>query len=629
MARSPQRTHRTRGTNGRKNTSHGHTIRRRTLAIIVIWALVIAICIGKLAYLQIFNAAGVAQDAENSRTVTAKVQAMRGSIVDTNGEVLAQSVEAYKIYVDEVGVQNFTPTSCTVKRTKSMTDEEYQQKTEALRSSCHSIDGQDVPGKGASAVARILAPVLNLNVQELGAQIAGNSRYVVVASSVTPELKRKIDDLHLSGVVGAELISQRVYSNPSLIGAILGGVNADGNSVTGIESMADASLQGIDGVETYQQTNPVYGTAKIPGTEKVQSEAKAGGTVTLTIDSDVQWFLNKELKARVEEQNATWGIGVVQEVKTGKILAISDSNQYEANSTDALTKGSMAMQTTFDPGSTGKIITAAAVLQEGLHKATDQFTVPYSLEYLGQTYHNAIPHSPANLTLAGILYHSYNTGTIMTAYDLSTEKRYEYITKFGIGQATGIDFPGESDGLLTNYTNWDTRTRETVLFGQGYTVNALQMTNVIATIANGGVRLGQRLIEKSTDANGKDTTPAAAPSERVVSEETASTVLNMMENIGEEYAKTAGVEGYRIASKSGTAEVAGDNGQLTSIVGDYIIAIPADDPQFVVAVFMKDAKGYYGGTSTGPVVQKVAQFLMQKYQVPQSSPRTDAIPVDW
>lgn len=576
---------------------NAHIIRRRTLAIILALAILLATSVWHLADLQLISAPEIAQEAQNSRTVTARVQAMRGTIVDTNSEVLAQSVEAYKIYVDQIGAQNFTPTSCTVTRTRAMSDEVYQEKVEERKNICHSLQGKDVPGKGASAVARILAPVLHLNVQELGGKIAGNTRYVVVAKSVTPQVKRKIDKLHLAGVVGAELISQRVYTNPTLIGSILGGVNDQDKGVAGIEAMQNASLQGIDGVENYQQTNPAYGTAKIPGTEEVKSVATPGGTVKLTIDSDVQWFLDKEIKTRVQDQNAEWGIGVVQEVKTGKILAISDSNQYAANSPDALTKGSIAMESTFDPGSTGKIITASAVLQEGLHKATDQFTVPYRLEYQGQSYHDALPHPDENLTLAGILYNSYNTGTIMTAYNLSPEKRYEYITKFGLGQPTGINFPGESNGLLTNYKNWDTRTLQTVLFGQGYTVNALQMTNVISTIANGGVRVGQRIVEKSTDAQGRDTTPPATASQRVVSEQTASTVLNMMENVAESYARTASVDGYRMAGKSGTAEVPGKDGNLTSIVGDYIVAFPADNPRFVVSVFLKDAKAYYGGAS--------------------------------
>ncbi|WP_257639419.1 peptidoglycan D,D-transpeptidase FtsI family protein [Alloscardovia macacae] len=611
------------------DAAHAHTIRRRTLVIIVAWALVLAGCLYKLVDIQLIRAGGLATEAQNSRTVTARVQAMRGSIVDTNGETLAQSVEAYKIYVDQVGAKIFKPVSCTPERKRSMTDADYEKAKQDLKTTCHSVDGKDVPGKGPSAVARILAPVLNLNVQELGAKLAGKSRYVVVADKVTPELKRKVDALHLSGVVGAELMSERVYSNPTLIGSILGGVNNENTGVTGIEAMEDGSLKGVDGVETYQQMNPVRGTAKIPGTEEVESVAKQGGTVKLTIDADVQWFLNKELKERVQDQNAAWGIGVVQEVKTGKILAIADSNQYAANSADALTKGSLAMQATFDPGSTGKVITASGVIQEGLHKATDQFTVPYSLEYQGQTYHDALPHPDEHLTLAGILYHSYNTGTIMMAYNYSLEKRYQYITAFGLGQPTGINFPGESTGLLGRYDQWDTRTQQTVLFGQGYTVNALQMTNVVATIANGGVRLGQRLVESSTDADGKDTTPAVNKSERVVSEETAGTVLNMMENIGEEYAKTAGVEGYRIAGKSGTAEVAGSDGRLTSIVGDYIAVIPADNPTYVISVFLKDAKAYYGGATAGPVVKNVAQFLMQKYQIPQSQPRTNAIPITW
>ncbi|MFD0705165.1 peptidoglycan D,D-transpeptidase FtsI family protein [Alloscardovia venturai] len=627
MARTPQ---------AQENTgfiqSQAHTIRRRTIAVIIVWAVLIVAGLGRLAWLQIFGAASLAQEASNSRTVTAKVQAMRGSIVDTNGEILAQSIEAYKIYVDQVGAKSFSPLSCTVKRTRSMTDATYDQLTQERRKTCHEINGKDVPGKGAYAVAQILAPVLKQNPQELGAELAGKNRYVVVAKGVTPKVARKIDKLHLSAIVGTELMSQRVYSDPTLIGAILGGVNDEDTGVAGLESMENASLKGVAGVETYQQANPINptnGTAKIPGTEKVQSQAKQGGTVKLTIDRDVQWFMNQQLKQRVQDQNADWGIGVVQEVSTGKILAISDSDQYAADSDDALIKGSKAMTATFDPGSTGKLITASGIIQEGLHKATDRFTVPYKLEYQGQSYHDAEYHPNQKLTLAGILYNSYNTGTIMTAQNYSLEKRYQYITRFGIGASTGINFPGESVGLLKNYTDWDTRTQQTVLFGQGYTVNALQMTNVIATVANGGVRLGQRIVEKSTDANGKDTTPTANKATRVISAQTASTVLNMMENIGEEYRGVSSVPGYRVAGKSGTAEVAGDTGALTSVVADYIAALPADNPKFVVGVFIKDARSYYGGATSGPVVGAVGWFLMQKYQIPQSQPRTNAIPIEW
>lgn len=606
-----------------------HKIRRRTLAIIVAWAVLLAGCIVKLSYLQIFNAAGVAEEAANSRTVTARVQAMRGKIVDAHNKTLADSVEAYKIYVDQVGAKNFVPTSCTVTRTNSMTDAEYKQATDERQKSCHSLDGKDVPGKGASAVARILAPVLDLNEAELAAEIAGKSRYIVVAKSVTPQLKRKIDKLSLSGIVGSELISKRVYPNATLLGGILGGVNDEGQGVAGIESMADASLKGVDGVETYQQANPINGYAKIPGTEKVQSKAHEGGTVQLTVDRDVQWYAQSVLNERVDETNADWGIAVVQEVSTGKILAITDSNNYAANSSQAEINGSLAMTATFDPGSTGKVITAAGILQEGLHKPTDHFLVPYSYKYDNETYHDALYHPTERLTLAGILYNSYNTGTVMTAKNYSLEKRYHYITAFGLGQPTGIGFPGESQGLLTHYSKWDRRTKQTVLFGQGYTVNALQMVNVISTIANGGVRVGQRLIEKSTDSNGKDTTPAAKKSSRVISKETAGDVINMMESVAENNANNLKVKDYRVAGKSGTAEVAGQGGSLTDILADFIGAVPAENPKFVIGVFLKNPDTQYGGLSAGPVVGKITTFLMQKYQIPHSPQRKDAIPLKW
>jgi len=219
---------------------------------------------------------------------------------------------------------------------------------------------------------------------------------------------------------------------------------------------------------------------------------------------------------------------------------------------------------------------------------------------------------------------------VMAAESYTNEQRYEFLTKFGIGQATGLDLPGESDGMLAGADVWDGRTRDTVLFGQGYTVNALQLTNVVATIANKGVRHQQSLIKSVTDAQGRVTSEEHGDAVRVIDEQVAADVLNAMESVAEEYDNVAKVDGYRVASKTGTAEVAGADGRLTSIVCDWSGIIPADNPRFVVTVVIKDPqKGGFGGLTAGPLFARIGEFLMQKYEVAPSSPRTDAIPVDW
>ncbi len=212
---------------------------------------------------------------------------------------------------------------------------------------------------------------------------------------------------------------------------------------------------------------------------------------------------------------------------------------------------------------------------------------------------------------------------------MTNDQRYDILRNFGIGVPSGIGYPGDSIGILPQPQTWDLRTRQTVLFGQGYSASALQMANVATTIADGGVMHQQSLIDSITK-DGKTTSMLRTKSRRIISEETAKQVLNMMESVTEVYAPYGvHVPGYRIAGKSGTAQVVGKSGKLTNIIGDWDGVIPADNPRFVVMVAYMDPTPEYGGMSAGPVMAKIGAFLMQKYSVPKSAPRTDAIPVRW
>ncbi len=595
----------------RRLRNYGSTFRRRSLVILLVVALLACVCIVRLAYVQLYKGEYYSSQATSARLYTRTTQAIRGEITDDSGEVLAQSVQRYTIYVDQNGARNFTPIKCT--GTNSST--------------CHSINGKNVTGKGPAAVAKMLAPLLKMDVNELGAELSGDNSYVVVKKNVKPAVKRKIDALNLSGVVGSELTIKRIYPNPTLLGTVLGGTNDEGTGSAGIESMQDKSLKGISGKETYQKGNLGQ---KIPGTEETSVASKNGGTTTLTINSDVQWYVDKMLKEGQEEQNADWGIAVVQEVSTGKIIAIADTDQYAAGTTDAVTHTSRAITTTFEPGSTGKLITASGLIQTGLHTGSDKFSVPYSITIDGQTYHDSHEHSTERLTLAGIMKESSNVGTILASTNYTLADRLKYIKKFGIGSSTGLNFPGESVGIVASKTSdWDARTQNTVLFGQGYTASALQMTNVVVTIANGGVRMGQSIIASSTDANGKDTTPTPNKSVRVIDKSTAADMMDMMESMADEYSKYVGVNGYRVAGKSGTAETADSSGNLTEITADFIGVYPADNPKYVVTVVLRNPDDTYGGITAGPIVGKIGEFLMQKYQVATSSARTSAISTTW
>jgi cell division protein FtsI (penicillin-binding protein 3) len=592
-----------------KSDTASFSLRTRILSSIL--ALVVLACFGRLFQLQLLNGASVAQAATSQRTVTEKVSAARGTITDSNGKVLAQSVERYTIYADQNAVALFVPTACTGDNS----------------STCHQMNGKNLDTKGAAAVAQLLAPVLGENAMELGAKLNGTSGYVVLKKNVVPSVKRNIDKLNLSGVIGTELTTDRTYPNGALLGSVIGATNAEGKGVAGVEQMENSLLTGTDGEISYQKG---LGGQEIPGTRTTSTNPVNGGTVKLTVDSDVQWYVEKVLNEGKAKYQADWGIAIVQKVSTGELVAVADTDGYQAGSSDVATNGSRAMTTAFEPGSTGKIITAAALMQEKLHSATDHFQVPYTYTLNGQTYHDSHSHGVENLTLAGIIKDSSNVGTVMSAKNLTNQQRYDYIKRFGIGKYSGIGFPGETTGLLSQASKWDERTAQTVLFGQGYAATALQMTNVIATIANKGVELKQSLVKSTTDSSGKTSESQASEGSRVVDSSVASDLMDMMESVTDSYAKSGvKVDGYRIAGKSGTAQVADANGNLTNYIGDWIGAIPADNPQYVVMVAYMNPHPIYGGLSAGPVMASIGGFLMQKYAVPTSAVRKNAIATEW
>lgn len=585
----------------------------RCIAVGMILVIVACTCFGKLIQVQLLDGQATAEAATNSRTSKVVVSAKRGRILASNGTVLAQSVERYNIIGVPDAATLFTPVDCGTKQAKAL-------------GYCHSIDGKPVGVSGAAAVARLLAPLLDMDAMELGADLNGTNQYVILKKDVTPQVKRAIDKLNLGGIVYGELSSQRVYAENTLIGALLGGVNDDGSGASGLELTLNKQLSGTDGYTVYQRGN---GGEVIPGTVSKTKAAQDGSDVTLTIDSDVDWYVKRVLTEGVASSHAKWGIAVVEDALTGEILALEDSDAIQAGSSEAKASASRAVSQTFEPGSIGKVPALAAILQNGVHKIDDHFTVPYEYTSEGQKFHDAVYHPDKRWTLAGILQNSSNSGMVMAAEKLTSQQRYDMLTKFGIGQATGLNLPGESRGVLGTPSSWDGRTKNTVLFGQGYTVNALQLSRVVSVIANKGVNRQQSLIKSVTDKNGKPVDMLNRSAARVLDEKIANQVRNAMESALEEYKDVAGVNGYRVAVKSGTAEVVGSDGSLSSIIADFAGIIPANDPRFIVTVVMQDPDGSYGGTTSGKLFARIGEFLMQKYDVPNSPARTDAIPVEW
>jgi len=521
---------------------------------------------------------------------TRAIPAARGEITDINGIDFARSVSAINIVVDQTLITN------------------------------------------AAQTANFAAPYLGMTVAQVQSAISGTKRYAMVAKNAKPAVWRDLSDAMDAfntsltkenfdkRIVGffAERNYIREYPSGSLVSSLVGFVRQDGIGATGIESSLNSTIAGTAGRYSYARGLG----AEIPGSQNEIIAAKKGTSIRLTIDRDVQWVAAKAIQEAVANAHATSGTVIVMDPKTGQILAHATAPTFDPNNTKNVSQALMrnpSVQDIYEPGSTGKIMTMAAALEEKKVTPETLFTVPDSIKRGGDTFHDHDHHAVKHLTTSGILAVSSNTGTIQVGELLSKNTLHDYLVKFGIGQSTGSGLPGESAGLFRPVSNWSGTTAPTVAFGQGYSVTAMQATSIYATIANNGVRVAPTVIAGTTDASGKFTASATRKSERVVSAETAQQIRIMLESVVSAggTAPNAAIPGYRVAGKTGTANRYNNacscySGYTASFIG----FAPADAPRYVISVTIQDPKGiHYGGLLGGPVFKKVMTFVLQSEHV--------------
>lgn len=585
------------------------------LAVLLVFAV-------RLVYVQVVIGPSLAQAAENQRTQSHVTMAHRGDITDADGVVLATSIDRYTVSADQKTIPDFVP------------------------SARHTVDGKKVEGTGAVALARLLAPILDRSAPELAAQLSGTNgrvnRNVILKKDVVPEVQRQIVELGVSAYISTKLTTERTYPAGTTAGNIVGYVGAqpseDGATeqvvgLGGIEATYDDLLTGTPGSESFQRAGGAGGV-RIPGSTRENVEAVPGSSVALSLVRDIGWKAQDSIDKAVAETGADYGIAVVQDVRTQEVLALADSGAIDPNDrSDArVADGSRAVKDVFAPGSTGKVVTMAAVIEEGLATPASQYEVDYTYTTAnGETFRDSHVHGLEKLTLAGILAESSNTGTVMVGQDLPKQTREDYLRAFGFGAKTGLGLPGESAGLLAPADKWDGRTEYAVLFGQGLAVNAVQATSVFSTIANGGKRVAPTLLKGTTGPDGVFTPAPARETTQVVSESTADQVLHMMEAVVEEGSgAAAAIDGYRVAGKTGTAEEVGADGRLTDIMASFIGVAPADDPRYTVSVFLKNPRtNIFGGLVAAPVFKDVMGFTLQHMNVPPSSKVEEPYATEW
>ncbi|SEF62911.1 peptidoglycan synthetase FtsI [Actinacidiphila yanglinensis] len=595
--------------------------RPRLRLVGVVLTLVMAVFVVRLLQVQAVDASAYAAKAAVNRWVTHEVTADRGTITDRSGVDLATTVDAFDITADPY---LFTPAQAKVR---------------------------DAPQQAA----QLLAPIVGGDATKIARQLATpGSRYQIVAQQQSPQAWNQIQDLKSTLAAkaaagqGADVLagifdvphSKRVYPAGDLAAGVIGFVNSDGQGAGGLESMLDKELAGQNGKIRYAQSDG----RQVPTAGSQEQPAVPGTDVQLTLDRDIQWAAQSAITKQVQKSQADRGYVVVQDPRTGQVLAMADAPGFNANDLshadpDAL--GNAAMQDAYEPGSVSKLMSMSAIIDTGSATPTTRITVPGTLPRADRIFHDDVDHGTWYLTLNGVLAKSSNIGTIEASGQLGKTQQqanqvlYSYLRKFGIGQPTGVGFPGETPGILAKPQDWNASQQYTIPFGQGLSLNALQATSVYSTIANGGVRVEPSLIRGTTGPDGRFV-PAAAPKKtRVVSTKTASTVSQMLESVvGSEQGTgiNARIDGYRVAGKTGTANrVDPATGRYKGYTSSFMGFAPADKPRVTIScVIQNPTKGsYFGGDICGPVFKQVMQFALKSLGVAPSGSHAPQLPVTW
>ncbi|MCW8377979.1 penicillin-binding protein 2 [Streptomyces justiciae] len=572
----------------------------------------------RLLQVQAVDASTYAAKAEQNRYVGYTLAAERGQITDRAGVALATSVDAYDITAD--------PTLFKRKQLK--------------------IDD------GPEQAAALLAPILGQEQSELTEKLRTKGQYVKLAGRQTPQVWKQIKDLKsalaakaedgtgvnvLAGVF-AVATSKRVYPNGDLAAGILGWVKADGKGGGGVEQKLNTLLSGKDGKIRYAQS----GGRQVPTAGSTETPAVPGSDVELTIDRDIQWAAQNAITEQVRKSKADRGYVIVQDTKTGEILAMANSPGFDPGDLSQADPGTLhnwALEDAYEPGSTAKVMSMAAVLEENVATPLTHVTVPNRLHRGDRLFKDDVDHKTWYLTLNGVLAMSSNIGTILATGQLgktqaqSNQVLYSYLRKFGLGSYSGLDFPGETKGILAAPQDWSTSQQYTIPFGQGVSLNAMQAASVYSTIANGGVRVEPTLVRGTQGPDGRFT-PAAKPKKsRVISEKTAKTLAQMLESVVDDEAGTgakARIPGYRVAGKTGTANrVDPATGRYRGYTSSFAGFAPADSPRVTVYCAIQNAtKGsYFGGQICGPVYKQVMEFALKTLQVPPTGTKSASLPV--
>jgi cell division protein FtsI (penicillin-binding protein 3) len=468
--------------------------------------------------------------------------------------------------------------------------------------------------------AEILAPVIGFNPEWIKARMARSGRYVILARGLDDDMATKVRALKLRAV-SLEQEQNRIYPSGDLARSVLGRVNrASGIGETGFEKLYEPNLKGEPG-ELLVERNARG--QQIPAGLHRTIPAEHGTNIVLTLDSSLTYALEGMTAQAVGSTGAKSGMTAVADIASGDIVALSNMRTNSLGQVFPAEDNS-ALVSVYEPGSVTKVITIAAALENSVVNPNTRFNVPDRMQVSDHNFKDDEPHKEAMLTPGEILTNSSNIGTIKIAQALGRKQIDRYMRGFGLGMKTGINFPGESAGILPPLKRWTGTSIGTVPIGQGLAVTALQMLGVYTTIANKGVRVPLHLVHSTIDKNGVERKLKTADPVRVISEQTAGQVKDMLESVVRSgTGKKAQVKGYRVAGKTGTAQKPNERSRgynPNAYVASFIGFFPAENPRFAILCLLDEPKtSIYGGATAAPLFAEIAHFLGQHYRVPPST----------
>ena len=566
--------------------------------ILVVFSLFAA----QLVKLQGLDAASVSAAAVDSRIHTSTIPASRGTVYDANGVSLAASVERKHITAAPNAVVTYT------KR----------------------IDGERV-NVGYRGAAEDIAEVTGDNPDALEQilQDHDGQPFSYLIKDVSPQTWQEVRRLGIPGIY-SEPYMKRTYPLGSSSAPVVGWVGSGGLPASGIELMYDEQLTGEPGTATYETGG--MGERITTGIHE-EVPAVPGEDVHLTIDSDLQWFAYNAVAAEVEANGSLSGSALVLDAKTCEIVAAASYPSYDpqdpTQSSESLRNP--LFEDVYEPGSTSKVITAAAALEEGMVEVDTPFVVPDRLPRGGTRFRDSHDPDDPYLTFAGILATSSNMGTIMYAELLPDEVFYQYMRDFGMGNPATLGFPGQSAGAVPPVEDWSATSKYTMYFGQGLASTMIQQIGVFQTVASGGVHCDPKIIKGTTEDGGRYVAEDDEDGNRVISQETATELTEIMEHVPSEEgtARHAAVEGYRVAGKTSTADrYDPEKGRYSGVTAGFVGYAPADDPDLVVAVVMqRPTQGKWGGQLAGPVFSEIMRHGLTSRGVPPSDTESPEVPL--